>query len=373
MIRVLIRQKSGRRNLTLYYVDPVSGREVTKSAETPRRSEAERTASRWEAELAKDGSVTDPTWEYFRQRFEGEHSDGLAHKTEKSYRTALNRFELDVGKPQRLRLIDSSVLSKWVAKMRDDGTQPFTMRTYLRGVTSALGWAHKIGMISRVPKCVLPKVGKRRMSRSRPLTDDEFRMLLAAVDDIDFRYKSELKLLVEGLWLSGLRLGEAFSLSWDKPPIMVDLDNGKFPRLIIHDVGQKSRKDEMSPLTPDFVEFLRREPIENRRGKVFRFPIRNRAVVDAISELGTQAKIIVNAKGKHATAHDLRRSFGTRWALKVHPLVLQRLMRHKEIQTTMNYYVDLDVEQVSEDLWKAVTVPAQVPKPCDDSKSTENK
>jgi len=31
---------------------------------------------------------------------------------------------------------------------------------------------------------------------------------------------------------------------------------------------------------------------------------------------------------KYASAHDLRRSFGTRWAKRVMPVVLQKLMRH---------------------------------------------
>ena len=35
------------------------------------------------------------------------------------------------------------------------------------------------------------------------------------------------------------------------------------------------------------------------------------------------------------------------------PAVLQRLMRHKAYQTTMEYYVDLDTDELAEDLWKA--------------------
>jgi hypothetical protein len=59
--------------------------------------------------------------------------------------------------------------------------------------------------------------------------------------------------------------------------------------------------------------------------------------------------VVVNkADGKYASAHDLRRAFGTRWAKRVMPAVLKRLMRHASIDTTMTYYVDIDV---ADELW----------------------
>jgi len=57
------------------------------------------------------------------------------------------------------------------------------------------------------------------------------------------------------------------------------------------------------------------------------------------------------ADGKFATAHDFRRSFGTRWAKRVTSAVLKRLMRHSSIATTEGYYVNLDASDVADDLW----------------------
>jgi hypothetical protein len=37
----------------------------------------------------------------------------------------------------------------------------------------------------------------------------------------------------------------------------------------------------------------------------------------------------------------------------VAPAVLQRLMRHASIQTTLGYYVDLDVDETTDQLWAA--------------------
>ncbi|MCH7687904.1 MAG: site-specific integrase [Planctomycetes bacterium] len=55
-----------------------------------------------------------------------------------------------------------------------------------------------------------------------------------------------------------------------------------------------------------------------------------------------------------AGAHDLRRSFGTRWARRVMPAILQQLMRHKTIETTMRYYVSIDAESAASAVWEAV-------------------
>ena len=72
-----------------------------------------------------------------------------------------------------------------------------------------------------------------------------------------------------------------------------------------------------------------------------------------ISTIGRKAGIVVDkGKDKFATAHDLRRSFGTRWSKRVKCAVLQKLMRHADIKTTMDYYVDQDADDVASDLWR---------------------
>ena len=73
-----------------------------------------------------------------------------------------------------------------------------------------------------------------------------------------------------------------------------------------------------------------------------------------MSEIGRKAGVVVNkADGRFAGAHDLRRSFGTRWAPRVKPITLMRLMRHESVQTTMKFCVELDADDEAEELWKA--------------------
>ena len=70
-----------------------------------------------------------------------------------------------------------------------------------------------------------------------------------------------------------------------------------------------------------------------------------------ISEIGRRAGVVVRkSEGKFASAHDLRRSFGTRWAPKVKPATLQLLMRHRSIETTLKYYVAQDADEIADEL-----------------------
>ena len=57
---------------------------------------------------------------------------------------------------------------------------------------------------------------------------------------------------------------------------------------------------------------------------------------------------------KYASAHDFRRAFGSRWANRVMPVILQQLMRHASISTTMEFYVGRNAEAAAEVLCEAL-------------------
>lgn len=75
---------------------------------------------------------------------------------------------------------------------------------------------------------------------------------------------------------------------------------------------------------------------------------------EAISRIGKRAGVKVNADtGKCASAHDLRRALGQRWASRVMPQILMQLMRHEDISTTMKFYVGKEAEATADVLWEA--------------------
>ena len=129
---------------------------------------------------------------------------------------------------------------------------------------------------------------------------------------------------------------------------------------------EKGNEDRILPMAPEFAEFLRKTPFPDRIGYVFNpLPRRQRYssrisahhVSRVISRIGEAASVIVNGncktgKVKYASAHDLRRSFGERWAPRVMPNVLQELMRHENYETTMRYYVGQNAKRTSSLLWE---------------------
>jgi integrase len=214
-------------------------------------------------------------------------------------------------------------------------------------------------MLTKVPKIVMPKRARGRKMKGGALVGEQFDRMLAAVPKVRTHDAPEWTRYLTALWLSGLRLEESVALSWDSDaPFAVDL-SGRRPRFRIKGEAQKSGQDELLPMTPDFAELILRTPESERRGRVFRLnharrgtPLLAMAVGKLVTKIGKAARVVVNpADGKTASAHDLRRTFGTRWAKRVMPAVLRKLMRHASVETTMGYYVDLNVDDMADDLW----------------------
>jgi len=272
-----------------------------------------------------------------------------------------------------------------------------------------LRWAHRQELIDKVPRIDMPR--KTATMSGRPITGEEFERMLAAVPkatvgalrkkrtrlilrivraesagDTTAELRTELRccnaeirrvvaswrFLLRGLWWSGLRLAEALELDWtDDRRLCVDF-TGRRPMFRIRPDAQKSGKDSVLPMAPEFAEFLQATPDAGRNGRIFNpLPagknpsagsrMRSDSATKIISDIGKAAKVKVSeskrgdkVRVKFASAHDLRRSFGFRWSTRVMPPVLQQLMRHESIETTMRFYVGRNAEAAADALWEAV-------------------
>ena len=317
MTKVYVFSRADRESYYLKYQDPETGRWKAVTANTKDRRAAERKAQKLETELELGSIQGEVAWPKFRARFEDEHLATLSPLTQKNFGYAMDRFEREIGSP-RIRNINASVLSRWKSIMTSQQLSPSTVASYLRCIKTALSWASKIGILSQAPKVIMPT---QRGSRGRPITNIEFVRFLQALKEVepDAETASHLVGIAKTLWLSGLRISEAKELTFDElGGIVVDF---KPERPVIRYRKQKNKKQQTVPITPDFARFMSR--FRDRPGLVFPIGFATQTIKKRFTAAGRLADVRVSAN-KMITAHDLRRTFGQRWALRVHPLVLKR-------------------------------------------------
>jgi integrase len=393
------------KNLILRYKDPLTGKYGRKSSGTASRKDARKAADVWQDELNSGRAVRcgRVSWEQFRLRYEDEVLPSLAEGTGDKVSTVFNAVEKALPRVADGKLADLTpeALSRFQAELREGGRSESTIASYLAHLRSALSWAVDQGMIPTMPKMKRPQRAKKRgrtsKAKGRPVTLEEFERMLSKIPsaladwrrrkreaDRKTRRRKGLKphktktdeIPVEvspaaveswrhylrGLWLSGLRLDESLNLYWDRPDrIAIDLSE-EFPLLHIPAELQKADRDTQTTIMPDFADFLLATPNGKRHGPVFSpMMATHRASYDQagrmISLIGELAGVKVRTdpgigKVKYASAHDLRRSFGTRWATVVSQNELQDLMRHADYHTTQAYYVDQRAADMARSIWR---------------------
>ena len=260
-----------RKNLMLRYIDPITHKQKYKSSGTTNRKEANKAAGKWEAEL-KEGRYAAPchlSWAEFRRRYEDEALPALAERTAEPRAAAMNHVEAILS-PRKLSDPTAEALSRLQSDMRKLGLKDATIAGQLAHLRSILSWAQCMGMLRAVPTMEKPtrNLGGKMM-RGRPVSGEEFDRLPLNVEDERPSDHLRWTRCLRGLWLSGLRFEESLTLSWDgDAAFAVDL-SGKHPRFRIYAEGQKSHRNQLLPMTPDFAEWLLQTPQSQRCGPVF--------------------------------------------------------------------------------------------------------
>ena len=136
-----------------------------------------------------------------------------------------------------------------------------------------------------------------------------------------------------------MRLSEAYALEWEETEAAPYIDLAR-DRIVLPAAIVKGKSDQWVPLDPVLREALLALPRHGK--KVFRWiswrthrPLKADTISDRVVRLAKKA-------GVRLTMHTLRKGFGCRYAGKVPAQVLQKLMRHRRIKTTMDYYANVD-------------------------------
>jgi integrase len=280
----------------------------------------------------------------------------------------LNVFERKMT-PQRLADVTTARVTAFATELALDNLEVATIARHLRRLKAILRWARKQKLLIEVPEFDIPKTPKgSKVMKGRAVTGEEFdRMIKVVPAIVENAAADSWRFYLLGLWTSGLRLTESLTLRWDDAPecLVVDFSH-KRPMFRIPAEAEKGNKDRLLPMAPEFAELLQTVPQRDRWGRVFKlldtdgtsFSRERWDVGDVISAIGEKAGVVVDErkkgddiKKKFASAQDLRRSFGVRWALRVMPVVLKEIMRHELIDTTMKFYVGQNEEATADEVW----------------------
>lgn len=361
-LKVKVVFKKDRQQFVLRWNDPETGAEHQQKANAKTRADALKEAGQLEASI-REGRYDDSgriVWSHAIERFGQEKLPQLRPRTQEKYSQTLQEIERLV-RLRRLADLDASRISIYQAKLRDRGLRPSTIHGRLAHVKAFTRWCEEVGL-GKAPRFRMPSLrGVGKLMRGRPISETEFGQVLEAVDSVVAPSAAAAwRFYLRGMWLSGLRRGESLELYWDRQDALwVELD-GPRPMLRISAEHEKGGQDRRIPITPDFAKHLATVPFEERTGRVFKLPGRGGKGLAAgdwinrvMRRIGKESGVVVDSRGnrKHVTLHDLRRSFGARWAARVPVHVLRELMRHGDLKTTMDYYVGQDAERTAEYLW----------------------
>ncbi len=379
-VKVYVVEFGDRPNYQLQWRDPITQKLRTKTTPVKRtslardRKVAERLAGELETQLASGSSAlpTKFTWEQFRARYEAEVVPGLAKETGNKIAVVFNYVDSIIS-PPRLRDLNEARISHFAATIRAQGKAETTIQSYLAHLKAMLRWAVSQKLLPACP--AFPKIQRKKKStgstpmKGRPVTLEEFeRMLKKIASVVGPAAAPAWAHYLRGLWVSGLRLSESLELWWDREDRLVPAFSAKGrPMLRIPAELEKGHADRLLPMAPEFALFLQETPEAARTGPVFKLPglrggkseLRSKRVGRIVSKVGAAAGVRVHVspkdpdKVKYASAHDLRRAFGERWAARIMPAQLKELMRHESIETTLRYYVGTNAERTADACWDA--------------------
>ncbi len=365
-------KRNGKGNWLIQWFDHEGVRREKSSRTTDKRS-AERLAAKLESDamLRKEG-VVDASADrlaghHARPLLEhlGEYLDELRHRGchprhVQTIESQLNRMfedidarrlsDLDPARVQRHLLALRSVPAKRFSAKNEDGKKtrmigPRTINAIRSAVIAFLNWCVRTERLATNPCDRIPKVDETRDQRvkRRALTAKELRYLVESSGPRATFY------LVAAL--TGLRMGEMKSLTWDD----VNLANNA---LLVKASKGKSKRDDWIALNLEAAAALRRHrPVGvSPAARVFATAPTTRTFSADLKRAGIAE---YDELGRRVDRHALRTTTGTLLAQAgVSPQQAQRQMRHADISTTLRHYTDL---RLSDQARAAAKLPAIQP------------
>jgi integrase len=348
MIRVYAIKRADRRNYLLSYHDPLTGKKIQLSAKTTRRREAEQKAIELENRLnhrdsPDDGSVDLPS---IYMIYYSAMKKELAPKSLNKIATAVMHVNRLLPGVQSIKDYGRLNLNELKQKLLDEKRPVATVKSIMGSLRILLNWSFSQGYMQDKPIFPVIKTPAGFRGKTDPVTEEFYLELLN-----HFRDHAELVWIFQGLWNSDLRLQDVFQLTWHDSPVCV-LWFDDIPLIKFAANTDKHKLEKYHPISPELVKLLRER--RQNSGKVF--PLTGeRGEIQHADTLGDAIRhacrtVWGDRPGRPPTAHSFRRAYGDRWAMRVNPTVLTKLMRHADISTTLGYYAKMEALSVMKHL-----------------------
>ena len=227
----------------------------------------------------------------------------------------------------RVSQLSPALVDAYAASLRDSELAPKTIRNHLIMLRACLNAAVDRGLLDKSPikRWLLPKVPDPEI---QPLTVDQVRQVLQIIAE----NAPSLTPVTTWIALTGNRPSDAVALSWAN----VDLQAAVVSRVQVK--TKQLAQYEISPAAVAILKIERSRPCYKADGPVFRDQFGDPFTVHKIYHDFTRALARATFE-RHVTLKDLRHTFGSLMANEMKcPLpIVQRLMGHKSITTTMQY------------------------------------
>lgn len=227
--------------------------------------------------------------------------------------------------------VTKGLVDRWVLSMRDKqrkGEKGFANKTINRKVASIQQWLKVLSSSGGVPYLLrgypkLPTGTKYKVRNTRPLCGQELIKLIEAPHLP--QHRKDLYIFAS---LTGLRLGECRQIE-------VLHCNTKQQTILVDEHISKNKKQQVIPMSKRLVPIINR--ISGDAGNLLKVATQtptNRTLRRDCKRVGIEVEGI--------SFHSFRHGFCTSLAqANIHPALLQKLARHADLRTTLNYYIHL--------------------------------